>query len=349
MADLGGNGSEILYPPAGEFALDSRRSRRINTIIPPAASGRPPVWTLRVATALVVLGLAPRLDAADPFEFKDGDRVVLLGSTLIEREQKYGYWELMLTLKNKDKAVTFRNLGWSGDTVFGEARNGFDESPKGFERLVSLTRELKPTVVVVCYGHNESFEGKAGVPKFTAGLEKLLDAIADTKARIVLMSPTPFENTGPVKDAEAKNKALALYRDAIKATAEKRKLEFVDLFDRLRSRGNGLRIATENGMHLAEDGYVVTAIYLLDPKPTVDAINLFSNILAIPDDSLAIRAKILEKNELFFYRWRPQNQTYLFGFRKHEQGVNAKEVAEFDPLVAKAEAEIAELRKALAK
>ena len=39
---------------------------------------------------------------------------MFLGGTLIEREQKYGYWELALTLKNKDKAVSFRNLGWSG-------------------------------------------------------------------------------------------------------------------------------------------------------------------------------------------------------------------------------------------
>ena len=56
---------------------------------------------------------------------------------------------------------------------------------------------------------------------------------------------------------------------------------------------------------------------------------------------------IVEKNQLFFYKWRPQNETYLFGFRKHEQGKNAKEVAEFDPLVAKVEAEIETIRKSL--
>jgi len=52
---------------------------------------------------------------------------------------------------------------------------------------------------------------------------------------------------------------------------------------------------------------------------------------------------VRKKNELYFYRWRPQNETYLFGFRKHEQGKNAREVAEFDPLVAAAEAEIDKL------
>jgi hypothetical protein len=40
--------------------------------------------------------------------------------------------------------------------------------------------------------------------------------------------------------------------------------------------------------------------------------------------------------------------TYLFGFRKHEQGQNAREIPQFDPLVAKQEAEIARLRRPVA-
>ena len=58
-----------------------------------------------------------------------------------------------------------------------------------------------------------------------------------------------------------------------------------------------------------------------------------------------LRATINAKNLLFFYRWRPQNITYLFGFRKHEQGRNAVEIPQFDPLVDAKEKEIAELRK----
>jgi len=40
-----------------------------------------------------------------------------------------------------------------------------------------------------------------------------------------------------------------------------------------------------------------------------------------------------EKNMMFFHRHRPQNETYLFLFRKHEQGNNAVEVPQFDPIV----------------
>ncbi len=63
------------------------------------------------------------------------------------------------------------------------------------------------------------------------------------------------------------------------------------------------------------------------------------------DQVEALRAAINRKNDLFFYRWRPQNVTYLFGFRKYEQGNNAVEIPRFDPLVADQEQIIARLKK----
>ena len=54
----------------------------------------------------------------------------------------------------------------------------------------------------------------------------------------------------------------------------------------------------------------------------------------------ALRDLVMRKNELYFHRWRPQNITYLFGFRKHEQGNNAVEIAQFDPLIDQLEEKI---------
>lgn len=53
-----------------------------------------------------------------------------------------------------------------------------------------------------------------------------------------------------------------------------------------------------------------------------------------------LRKAIVEKNMMYFHQWRPQNITYLFLFRKHEQGNNAKDVDEFRQLVAKQERQI---------
>ena len=61
------------------------------------------------------------------------------------------------------------------------------------------------------------------------------------------------------------------------------------------------------------------------------------------DQAEELRQAIIKKNTLYFDRWRPQNETYLFGFRKHEQGQNAKEIPMFDPLITEQEKIIAKL------
>src|SRR5215212_2223481 len=100
--------------------------------------GDPTVRRLSPVIALLLLPLSAPAARAD-FTLGDGDRVVWLGSTLVEREQRYGWWELALTTRFPGKKVTSRNLGWSGDTVFGDSHTGYTytrtgnaNGPKGF-------------------------------------------------------------------------------------------------------------------------------------------------------------------------------------------------------------------------
>lgn len=58
-----------------------------------------------------------------------------------------------------------------------------------------------------------------------------------------------------------------------------------------------------------------------------------------------LRQTILRKNQLFFDRFRPQNETYLYLFRKHEQGNNAVEIPQFDPLIEEQDQKIFELKQ----
>src|SRR5215211_6334987 len=99
-----------------------------------------------------------------PFELREGDRVVFLGDTLMEREKDFGYIELMMTLRFPDRNVTFRNLGWSADTPVGISRVSFDW-PKGesemFRVLMEQVRQVQPTVVVLGYGMASSLEDAA--------------------------------------------------------------------------------------------------------------------------------------------------------------------------------------------
>ena len=63
------------------------------------------------------------------------------------------------------------------------------------------------------------------------------------------------------------------------------------------------------------------------------------------DQATALQETIKRKNELFFHQWRPQNETYLRGFRKHEQGQNVKELPMWDAFIEKEEMKIGELKK----
>jgi len=292
-----------------------------------------------LVTCVLVLLLAPlrsRAEETKKFELADGDRVVLVGNTFIEREQYSGYIETMLTTRYPNKNITFRNLGWSGDTVYGTSRAVFGTPADGFKALTQWVNDLKPTVILVGYGMNESFDGEAGLPNFLSGLNAMLDMLAATKARIVIISPIKHEQLPPpLPDAAEHNKNLALYVDAQKKVATERGYPFADLYANL---GTGNELLTDNGIHLTPHGYSRAAV----------AVAKQLGLPAEPDIQGAkwekLRQTIVAKNELFFRRFRPQNDTYIYLFRKKEQGKNAVEIPMFDPLIAEKEVEIAKLR-----
>ena len=114
---------------------------------------------------------------AKAVEFKSNDRVVLLGNTFIERDVNFGHIETYLSIALVDKKLTFRNLGWSGDTVHCHARSYFGPPKEGFNRLTSHIEFLKPTIVLICYGAVAAYEGKDGIGSFEQGYEKLIDMI----------------------------------------------------------------------------------------------------------------------------------------------------------------------------
>src|SRR5256885_16947683 len=130
--------------------------------------------TILLAASLTTL-LSYAADRTVGFEFHDGDRVVLIGDTLIERETEYGHIEERLTTQLPDRNVTFRNLGWSADTPAGESRASFDfDKPgKGFEKIKEELSALQPTVLVVGYGMASSFAGEPGLSTFRQSLNKL--------------------------------------------------------------------------------------------------------------------------------------------------------------------------------
>lgn len=190
-------------------------------------------------------------DAA--FEFQNGDRVVFLGNSLFENDLTYGYLEYALTTRWPHREVTYRNIGWSGDTVWGEGRS-YISSPSAYDLLVEQLTKAQPTIVFIAYGANEALEGEAGLPRFKQGLNQLLDKVNELGAKAILLSPIPVMAAGTAENVEERNAVLELYAAAIAKTASDRSLRFIDVFNPLLERSKSTTLS-DNGIHLNENGY----------------------------------------------------------------------------------------------
>ncbi len=476
------------------------------------------------------------------FEIKDGDRVLLLGDSLLEREQGFGSLETRMHEQFPKVRFSVRNLSWNGDTPRGWSRAAFDGPDKGWERLKEQIALVKPTVAILGYGMAASLQemtDRSGdimlnrdparygaepmsAARFKKELGELMDAIGkDT--RFILLSPIRHEDLRGGLPAEAPKMGARLefrmvhpksekilegieaktavldpayeivdykHREKGKDITEKmivsKKIEITgdhlssakavetdfgswdihlqfdskgtDLFTRLTARMAAFKGARERFATIL-DNVVIQVVGLSDEtiekggirggkavitgdREEAEARKIAQALLApiekpaaaapaavsgarpgMPDpaphnalleqyskaieelakergalfrpffqpqkegttkvqlrgltengihlgaeghrfyftslaDSLApnqrsenainpsLRAAILKKNDLFFHRTRPANSTYLFGFRKREQGRNAVEIPRFDPLVEAADAEIDRLKRA---
>ncbi len=287
-----------------------------------------PLLAAAFCGALAPLASARPLSVEGPLVLESGDMVVLLGDTFVERDGNYGYLEAALTAAFPGKNLRFRNLGWSGDTPRAESRAYFGPPAEGFGRLKEQLANLRPSVVISCYGAVDAFRGAAGRESFVGAYGVLLDMIQETSgAGVVLMSPPAAQTLPkPFPDLTAHNGELAATSQAIGELAKKRGLRFADLF---RAMGTAPR-ATENGVTFTESAYAALAPVFLEALGVTAAAK-------VPE---ALRPLVVAKNQLYFYRWRPQNEIYLFGSRKGEQGNNASEVQLFEPLVSEKETAI---------
>jgi glucose/arabinose dehydrogenase len=301
------------------------------------------VWRAFIAAWLCALAVFAE-EATAPSAFRDGDRVLFIGDTGLEREVDFGDIETDLTAALAGRGVTFRNLAWAGDTPMGRARASFDwnRNPDDWlKRVQEQVALVKPTVAFLSYAMTASLEnGPSGIEAFTRDLNRLMDAITATSGgpvRFVVLGPVKHEaGFGSAAEISEHNAALRQYRDALRQVAAARAARFVDLLDLEAPHGVSL---TSNGVILNETGHRVAAAKI--SRELLGA-GVADKPAASPEWQI-LNAAIRKKNELFFHRWRPANWTYLFGFRKHEQGQNAAEIPKFDALISLWDGRIARL------
>lgn len=260
--------------------------------------------------------LAQNPENYPPLVFKQGDRIVFLGSSLFENELEKGYLEFAITSRWPDRNLTFRNLGWTGDNVFAEARSTFTTPPTPYQHLFQQIRSTRPDYVLIAYGGIESQKGKAGLDEFVKGLEVIIDSIDALGAQSILLSTIPVKFAGSAENTVIQNKNLNLYADAIASVASERGKRYVDIYTPIAKNINGLFL--DNGIHLNEAGYhylaqVIEHAFGWPPRGLSVTINAIDSAVAGP-------AKIIsnEPGKLIFSLQEPMLLFPLTDFRNSD-------------------------------
>jgi lysophospholipase L1-like esterase len=297
--------------------------------------------------AITALFLFAASIASAAFEFRPGDRVVFVGNTFAERMVEHGYFEGLVATRLPEHRLSFRNLGWSGDTVIGALTDKLPEAnlrPLNFGSQTQHLSEQKPDVIIACYGMAESFAGKEGLAEFEKALAQWLDQqLAANYAgkgapRVLLVSPIAHETQvahrlPKADDPTPHNEQLAAYTEAMKKAAEARATKgvgFIDLYaptTKWMAAPNAPKL-TFNGIHLTSTGYRVVADMMASALNLPASAKLtmeWQKPAAFPplsaEQTGELLALIEDKNQWFFWKYHAVNGEYIYGRRKEPFGV----------------------------
>lgn len=276
--------------------------------------------------ALTLLAASTPLAAPPPqFNLHSQDHIALVGNALAERMQHFGWLEALLHRQFPEEELVVRNLGYAGDELEVRLRVRDFGSPDEW------LRRVEADVVWAFFGFNESFRGEAGLPGFKDQLRRYLDHLRQhpyngrTAARVVLFSPIAAERHRDPNfpDPTERNRLLGLYTRAMAEVAAEKNVPFVDLFHpTLRLDAGAAESVTVNGIHLTEAGYralapvAFRALFGLKP-PRMDDPGFEK-----------LRQAVIEKNAVWFSRYRTVDGYNVYGGRSHlsYNGIKNREV-----------------------
>src|SRR6266403_1090493 len=235
----------------------------------------------------VILGLISSVIAGD-FFIKDGDRVVFLGDSITEQRLYTTYIEAYALTRHPDWKLTFRNVGWGGDTSWLRQRAHPDEKqlfaadesaqPTMVEDSVGrgLRRDvlpLKPTVVTVKFGMNDHSYQPFREDIFRAYVrsqEEIAKVLKGQGTQVAFLTPQPIEDKRTDPDKDARNQSLRKFSDGLKEVCSKEGATFVDQFDpymaimlRERSGNPSALIGGGDAVHPGPIGHTVMAWAIL--------------------------------------------------------------------------------------
>ena len=263
----------------------------------------------RVALLAVPLASTAACTTTSPWQFEEGDHVVIIGNALADRMQHDGWLEAYLQTELPELRLVIRSQGFSGDRIDHRPRSEGFPSPDDYLGL------SQADVIFAMFGYNESYDAQPS--RFEAALTEWIDHTRTQRysgngfPRIVLLSPIAHEDLGDpnLPDGAENNARLAAYTDAIAAVAEEKGVFYVDLFGPSRSLyADADSPLTINGVHLNSDGnrqiarVVVQSLLGRSPEADIERVE-------------SVRAAVLDKNWHWFNRYRATDGNDVWGSR----------------------------------
>jgi lysophospholipase L1-like esterase/pimeloyl-ACP methyl ester carboxylesterase len=175
-----------------------------------------------VLLALLSLGAVSRASAELQFPL-EAKRILFLGDSITHSGQYVAWIETQLRLQGIHPLPEIVNIGLGSETCSGlsEPDHPFPR-PDVHERLERALAKVKPDVVVACYGMNDGIYYPFGEERFKAyqnGVNRLVEKAHAAGAKVVLMTPPPFDpvplrDKGKLKPAsEEKYAYFAMYEN----------------------------------------------------------------------------------------------------------------------------------------
>lgn len=252
-------------------------------------------------------------------------RVLILGNSITQHGQYVDYIEYYLRKLHTDNKLDIISIGLSGETISGTSENQREyPRPNVRARLDKALTEIKPDLVIACYGMNDGNYHPLDSLRFQeykTGISELKTKVEGIGAQLILMTPTIFD-PNPIADRVSKdgekhdywhpyykyNAVLETYANWL-LSIETDELQVVDLHHPLQSLLEGVkRIKADStfipdGVHPNKIGHFYMAQTILnDLYPELSLDKAVDEIERLKTDSLYIL--VCERRELRSESWR---------------------------------------------
>lgn len=291
--------------------------------------------------------------SAEQMPFKDGDRVMFLGDSITQDGRYAALVEAYFWSAHADLNIEFINVGLSSETVSGITEPVHPYPRPNIHHRVQRALELgRPDWVLICYGMNDGIYHPTE-PRisdaYRKGLNELLDRVAQSGAKAIVLTPPTFDYDAPaiqnrlksVKDDEpyGYKKPFAQYNEAL-AELAKIALEaknhpaverVIDIYHPTTEYVAAAKAAKAgyeygDGVHPPQDGHLIMARSILSGLGCDDAkqvLGELTGIRGVTDSESAVPNELQQRfTALCFERFGKRASVY----RKATQADLAKPI-----------------------